>query len=249
MAIMRKPFQGVSNIIFFNWHFYLLGVVVLSLIILINYLFPNQNYSLLLTIILIALAPLLVSLLVSFYIYDLSDLYQLNWLEDLNGKKTLSVNAGFDETSPIIISKYPLTALTVCDFYDPHKHTEVSIRRARKRYPPYPSTIQVSTTMLPFPNNNFALSFAILSAHEIRNNKERVQFFLELSRVTSGQIFVTEHLRNIPNFLAYTIGFFHFYSRKTWINTFEKANLKVIREIKSTPFVTTFILDKHGDPS
>lgn len=249
MAIMRKPFQGVVNIIYFNWHFYLLTVLVLILSLLIINFFPTQNSKLVFIIILLTFLPLLISLLVSFYVYDLSHLYQLSWMEGLNGKKILNINAGFDETSHIIKQKYPLTELTVCDFYDPNAHTEVSIKRARKCYPPGPETIQVSTSLLPFPNNTFAMSFAILSAHEIRNNKERVQFFLELSRVTGGQIFVTEHLRNMNNFLAYTIGFFHFHSRKTWINAFNNANLKVVKEIKSTPFVTTFVLVKHGNPS
>lgn len=249
MGIMRKPFQGVVNIIYFNWHFYLLAVLFLILSLLIINFFPTQNSRLVFIIILLTFLPLLISLLVSFYVYDLSDLYQLNWIEGLNGKKTLNINAGFDETSHIIKHKYPFTELTVCDFYDPNAHTEVSIKRARKCYPPGPETIQVSTSLLPFPNNTFEMSFAILSAHEIRNNKERVQFFLELSRVTGGQIFVTEHLRNMNNFLAYTIGFFHFHSRKTWINAFNNANLKVVKEIKSTPFVTTFVLMKHGNPS
>lgn len=249
MEIMRKPFQGVLNIIRFNWHFYLLAVLVLILSMLIINFFPTQNSRLVSIIILLIFLPLLISLLISFYVYDLSDLYQLSWIEGLDGKKVLNINAGFDETSHIIKHKYPLTELTVCDFYDPNTHTEVSIKRARKCYPPGPETIQVSTSLLPFPNNTFAMSFAILSAHEIRNNKERVQFFLELSRVTSGQIFVTEHLRNMNNFLAYTIGFFHFHSRKTWINAFNNANLKVVKEIKSTPFVTTFVLLKHGNPS
>lgn len=249
MEIMRKSFQGVLNIIRFNWHFYLLAVLVLILSMLIINFFPTQNSRLVSIIILLIFLPLLISLLVSFYVYDLSDLYQLSWIEGLDGKKVLNINAGFDETSHIIKHKYPLTELTICDFYDPNTHTEVSIKRARKCYPPGPETIQVSTSLLPFPNNTFAMSFAILSAHEIRNNKERVQFFLELSRVTGGQIFVTEHLRNMNNFLAYTIGFFHFHSRKTWINTFNNANLKVVKEIKSTPFVTSFVLEKHGNPS
>ena len=249
MEIMRKPFQGVLNIIRFNWHFYLLAVLALILSMLIINFFPTQNSRLVSIIILLIFLPLLISLLISFYVYDLSDLYQLSWIEGLDGKKVLNINAGFDATSHIIKHKYPLTELTVCDFYDPDTHTEVSIKRARKCYPPGPETIQVSTSLLPFPNNTFAMAFAILSAHEIRNNKERVQFFLELSRVTSGQIFVTEHLRNMNNFLAYTIGFFHFHSRKTWINAFNYANLKVVKEIKSTPFVTTFVLLKHGNPS
>jgi ubiquinone/menaquinone biosynthesis C-methylase UbiE len=98
---------------------------------------------------------------------------------------------------------------------------------------------------------SFYKIFAILSAHEIRNDEERNSFFKELRRAltATGQIIVTEHLRDTANLLAYNIGFFHFHSKKTWLNTFHSAGLSVASEIKITPFITTFILDKNGTAS
>ena len=92
------------------------------------------------------------------------------------------------------------------------------------------------------------LVFVILAAHEIREEQERIQFFKELRRIvkSKGSIYITEHLRDIPNFLAYNIGFFHFYTRSTWLKTFQKAALNVEKEIKITPFISTFILSKNG---
>ena len=83
-----------------------------------------------------------------------------------------------------------------------------------------------------------------VSAHEIRDENERVVFFEELKRSlkVNGKIVVTEHLRDVPNFLAYTIGFFHFHSKSSWMRTFRRANLKVLQEAKITPFLTTFVL-------
>jgi len=182
-----------------------------------------------------------ISLVVSFFVYDLSDLYQLNWVEDGNGKTLLTVNAGFDETSDIITAKFPQARLTMCDFYNPERHTEQSIKRARRRYPPLRNTISVRTDKLPFSENAFDDAIVIFSAHEIRNPVERVCFFSELRRVTSGRIFVTEHLRDLNNVLAYTVGVFHFYSRKNWMDTFLAANLRVVRglcnkfSVKVTP--------------
>ncbi|MCW5909892.1 MAG: methyltransferase [Cyclobacteriaceae bacterium] len=247
MELKRKPIQGVANIIRFNWHFYLMAFAVFVILFLLKNQFSQQIQTLLNVGISIAIPTLLISLLVSFYVYDLSDLYQLKWIKNVDNKKVLNANAGFDETSEIIINKFPQTDLTICDFYNPDKHTEISIKRARKAYPPYPNTISVSTDKLPFSENAFDNSFAILSAHEIRNENERVQFFKELNRITKGQIFVTEHLRDFNNFIAYTIGVFHFHSRQSWLQTFRQANLTVTQEIKTTPFITTFVLEKNGN--
>jgi hypothetical protein len=87
-----------------------------------------------------------------------------------------------------------------------------------------------------------------LAAHEIRNDSERIIFFKELSRILTpeGKVIVTEHLRDIPNFLTYNIGFLHFHSKATWYKTFATAGLAVNKEIKTTPFISTFILTKYG---
>jgi ubiquinone/menaquinone biosynthesis C-methylase UbiE len=159
------------------------------------------------------------------------------------------LNAGFDETSQIIKQKYPDCDLLICDFYDPIHHTEASIKRARQAYPPSKDTIQVESTYLPFPDNSFDYSLAILSAHEIRNEEQRIHFFDELYRITkpNGQVLVTEHLRDFNNFLAYTIGFLHFHSKGSWLKTFTEAKFDLTKTIRTTPFISTFILEKYGD--
>lgn len=249
MELRRKPFQGVVNIIRFNRHFYLIAGVVLIILILLKDIFPPSLRTLLIIGTSLAIFTIVISLFVSFYIYDLSDLYQLKWLNNLDNNKILNINAGFDETSEVIRNKFPNSDVTVCDFYNPIKHTEISIKRARQMYPPKPGTITVTTEHLPFSENTFDKSLALFSAHEIRNEEERVQFFKELNRITksSGQIFVTEHLRDFNNFLAYSLGIFHFHSRKCWLRTFNQANLIVKHETKTTPFITTFILEKNGN--
>lgn len=249
MDLKRGPFQGVVNIVRFNWHFYLLGLLVILALIGICPLLPEWLKTLCEFVYTLALIATFVSLFISYLIYDQSKLYQLEWLPDLNGQQVLSVTAGFDEVSEILKSKSKSIHLSVCDFYDPHKHTELSIRRARKAYPPHSGTISVVTDSLPFSNHRFNYILAILSVHEIRDPEERITFFKELVRVLhpGGTIYVTEHLRDLPNFIAYTIGAFHFHSRSTWKATFEKAGLTIDREILNNPFIRTFILITNGD--
>lgn len=249
MEAKRKPLQGIINIIRFNWHYYATAILVIFSLLFFNDLLFKPFQPFVFYILLLAALTISISLIVSFYIYDISDLYKLRWLSIDGNKTILNVNAGFDETSEIIKQKFLTSNLTICDFYDAKKHTEISIKRARKAYPPIDKTIQVSTNKLPFLDNSFDFSLAILSAHEIRNEQERIDFFKELNRVTksTGQIHVTEHLRDLNNFLAYTIGCFHFHSKLSWLNTFKNSQLKVKQEVKSTPFITTFILEKNGD--
>jgi ubiquinone/menaquinone biosynthesis C-methylase UbiE len=251
---MRKPFQGVWNIVRFNWPFYILALGFVFLIYLFRS-YADAQFTVIADLMLaLIVVPTLISLLVSFYVYDLSGLYKLDWLNDLhhnNAEKIVNINAGFDEVSVLLKNKFKDAEMIACDFYDSSKHTEASIRRARKAYPHYPNTLQISTTELPFKNDSADKIFVILSAHEIRNSKERNAFFSELHRVISptGKIVVVEHLRDAANFLAYNIGALHFHSKATWLDSFRTARMTVTREIKITPFLTAFFLSKYGTES
>lgn len=251
MEVKRRPFQGVANIVRFNWHFYFFSLLAFTTILLLRHFLPEEFRPVAVWGAIFFSLTIIVSLAVSYFVYDHSNLYDLQWLPNSDFNKLLNINAGFDETSEIIKRKFPNVDLTICDFYDEAKHTEVSVRRARAAFPPPISTVKVSTHKLPFHDATFDNSLAILSAHEIRNKAERVQFFKELDRVTkpTGNIYVTEHLQDLHNFMGYTIGFLHFHSKSTWLETFQLANLTIKSEIKTTPFITTFILSRNGDAS
>lgn len=249
MELNRTTFQGVKNIIRFNWHFYALAALGLLLVFLFKHLLPESIGTIVYWMAILAAIAMSVSLLVSHYVYDVSALYQLNWLTNLNDKKVITIHAGLDEISEIIKVQYPQSEVVIADFYNADKHTEVSIKRARKAYPTNSDTIKVTTGELPFSDQSFEYLICFLSAHEIRNEQERIAFFRELNRITKskGQIYLTEHVRDRNNFMAYSLGSFHFLSRPSWLLTITQAKLNIIKEIKTTPFITTFILEKNGD--
>lgn len=254
MEKIRKPFQGVFNIFRFNWHFYLVSVGLSSIVFLLSLNFKAPYHLFSCIAIFLIISSTIISLFVSYYVYDLSDLYKLTWLDKLaipHNSKMLNINAGFDETSILLKEKYTESELIVFDFYDPVKHTELSLKRARKAYPPFPGTQQVNQYHFPLPENYADHIFVVLSAHEIRSEGERITFFKELNRILKqkGKIVVTEHLKDVQNFLAYNIGFFHFVSKSSWNATFKNSDLKTVLEIKITPFITTFILEKNGTES
>ena len=250
MEKVRKPFQGILNIIRFNWHFYVIAIILIFLMLLLSaFTNPITKTTLQLISLLISIT-IFVSLFISFYVYDLSGFYNFEWIEKSeNNISVININAGFDETSELLKNKFINSNFTALDFYNPNKHTEVSIKRARKQYPPYPNTKEIETSKIDLESNSIDKVFVILSAHEIRNKTERIIFFSEVNRILKpkGQIIVIEHLRDISNFIAYNIGSFHFYSKSSWLNTFNKSKLKVISEIKNTPFISTFTLEKNGN--
>ena len=245
----RKPYQGVVNIIRFNWHFYLFAGITVLLFVVVSMYASMMLSWLCLIIALGTFVSTSISLIVSYYIYDRSSLYKFTWMSRLpapNTEPIVNIHAGFDETSVILKEKFPGAALTVFDFYNPVKHTERSIERARKAYPRYPGTITTTTSQLLIPENSSVLIFNIFALHEVRDQAERIQFLKEQRRSlkTNGRIIIVEHLRDTSNFAAYTIGFFHFLSRREWLSTFALAGLSIDTSFKVTPFITVFILKK-----
>ncbi|MEP7076811.1 MAG: class I SAM-dependent methyltransferase [Acidobacteriota bacterium] len=251
---MRRPFQGLWNVIRFNWPFYVLALGLMPVVLVIRYFMPLQFRVAADFLLIFAAILTLLSLAVSWYVYDLAGFYRLDWLAKLQSGSSatiININAGFDETSELLKSRFPDAEMIVYDFYDPAKHTEASIKRARAAYPPFPGTRQVTTGELPLGADSADRIFAIFSAHEIRKADERRAFFFELNRILSpnGQVVVVEHLRDASNYLAYNIGALHFHSRESWLDTFAAARLDIEDEIKLTPFVTAFFLKKHGTAS
>lgn len=251
LAARRKPGQGVGNVVRFNWPFYALALGLAAALALATTFGTAAARPWLGLALAALLLPVLSSLAATSWVYDLSPLYRLTWLPIVPpGATLLSLSAGFDEISPELRRRYHPAQLFAADFYDPTRHTEASIARARRAYPPAADTVSVSTSApLPWPSAAIDATFAFLAAHEIRDAAERAAFFRELGRVTcpEGFIAVTEHLRDWPNFLAYNIGFLHFHSRRAWLATFARAGLRVQQEVRLTPFVTTFILRPHGN--
>ncbi|MCB0515352.1 MAG: methyltransferase domain-containing protein [Chitinophagales bacterium] len=246
MELKRQNFQGVLNILSFNRHFYVFGLVALALIIGSKFVFNWQD-SLYWFVVLAFLYGLIMPLLVSAYVYDFSGFYDFDWLkkmniEDTKDKLNLNINAGFDETSYIIKGILPKSTLQVYDFYNAKQHTEPAIVRARKVSLVYPNTQAINSNAIPLADDSVDNIFLLSAVHEIRRQDEKVQFLKECRRVCkpTGSVIMVEHLRDFPNFAAFTIGFTHFFSKTTWRKAFEEAGFTSFHETKFTPFMSIF---------
>ena len=242
----RRKFQGVLNILSFNRHFYVFGLLALA-VLFVSRLFvewPNLVFWL---IIAAFIYGLIMPLIVSAYVYDFSGYYNFHWLTKLisNSEKTkmiTNINAGFDETSFILKDKFPDSDLKVFDFYNAKRHTEPAIIRARKVSLVYPNTQSIKSDHIPLNDDTVDIVFLLSAVHEIRSYNEKIQFLKECHRVCkpNGKVIMVEHLRDFPNFIAFTIGFTHFFSRSVWKNAFNSAGFTSFNETKFTPFMSIF---------
>lgn len=244
MEIKRRKFQGVLNILSFNRHFYVFGLIALTII---SYLIFSWSNLLFWIVILVFLYGLIMPLIISAYVYDFSGYYKFNWLKNFNltdsqDKQVLNINAGFDETSFIIKNYFPKSNLKVFDFYNAKQHTELAIIRARKVSLVYPNTQQIISSTIPLKDDSVDLIFLLSAAHEIRSQNEKIMFLKECHRVCkpNANIIMIEHLRDFPNFFAFSVGFTHFFSKRTWRNAFKEAGFTTFTEQKFTPFMSIF---------
>src|SRR4028118_1908367 len=150
----RGRFRGVRQIFLFNWPFYVCGLCALLVgSILLWWLpWPTWLYVLGMLGLLVATWWLLGSLLVSFYVYDVSPLYNWSWLRSLLPSvpsRWANIHASLDETSLDLRQLFGGDSTTI-DIYNPATMTEPSIERARRLLPASVPTISADYRHLPF---------------------------------------------------------------------------------------------------
>lgn len=212
MEKKRRPFQGVLNILSFNRHFYVFGLAALTVTVVSRLLAPWPGIVFPVTVAAI-LIGMLMPLVVSAYVYDFSGYYDLHWMAELvkgyhHASLIVNINAGFDETSFLLKDKFPGSELKAFDFYDAKRHTEPAIKRARKVSWGYPNTRQIASDHIPLPDHSVDLVFLLSAVHEIRSNDEKAVFLKECRRICrpGGKVVMVEHLRDLPNFVAFSVG-------------------------------------------
>ena len=246
MEPKRRKFQGVLNILSFNRHYYVFGFATLAALF-VSRMFIRWPDTAFLIIAIAFLYGLVMPLIVSVYVYDFSGFYKFDWLKKVitdkeNTNLIVNINAGFDETSFIIKNKFPQSDLRVFDFYNAKQHTEAAIKRARKVSLIYPNNQQIESNSIPLNDHSTDIIFLLSAVHEIRSQEEKVQFLKECYRLCKpgAKVIMVEHLRDFPNFLAFSVGFTHFFSLSTWKNAFECAGFSSFHETKFTPFMSIF---------
>jgi len=243
----RGPYQGVVQILQFNWRSYVATAGAVGAALLALPFLPSPCRTVLLLGAAPALFWLISSLMVSHYVYDRSPLYDLNWVCPTLSRaprRWINFHCGLDETSAILAAIFPDAASQVVDIFDPLAMTETSIQVARRvKHHTIPST-SMRYDSLTFPAESFDAAFSFFAAHELRQHDQRVRLFREIVRTltSDGEFILIEHSRDWRNFLAFGPGFLHFFSQRAWRKAASDGGLTVRTELSITPFVHVYVL-------
>jgi SAM-dependent methyltransferase len=191
-----------------------------------------------------------VSLLVSHYVYDRSPLAGGAWLRAFTPERVeawASIDAGLD-AEVALDEVMPGTCLARIDVYDPNTQSSPSVRRARVITPRAHDAVSAPPSSLPLADGSCDVIAVVFTAHEIRDVAERERFFVEVNRALrpGGRMVLVEHLRDLPNFLAFGPGFTHFVRRAEWLRIAGVADLAVAAEARVTPWVMALALEKRS---
>jgi len=250
-AVARAPrgqFDGVLQIVRYNWTLYVVAIfvsaVVVGLVLLIHP--PAALAALLILGAIAAVFWLALSLAVSHYVYDRSDLYRWEWIREgvaPNPGHVVNIHAGLDETSLALQEMYPAAEVTILDIYDPAEMPEPSIARARREEGSALASVKADFRKLPLQSETADLVAVIFVAHELRRATSKEAFFRELARVIKpgGRVLLVEHLRDTWNLLAFGPGAFHFFPRHEWLRVAGATGFRLSEEISRTVFVRAFV--------
>jgi hypothetical protein len=249
--VTRGAYEGVLNIVRFNWPFFAIALPVALLGVAGTLVAPTRLWSLLCAgIALVAGGGTLISLGVSHLIYDRSDLYRFGWLaravRDRPMREATFCQTGFDECSTILRQLTPETEWTLLDHYNPAQMPEPSIQRARRHAPPSSDYRTATSGAWPLADASTDVVLGMLAVHELRVSEERTAWFAEARRAirADGSVIVVEHVRDFANALVFGPGALHFHSVATWQREWTRAQLRARDAFRITPWVRVFVLER-----
>ncbi len=248
----RGPFQGVLQILRFNWPSYALSASVLIAAPAVLKLFTGRRRRSWVRLGWMGWGGVawwtIASLVASHWVYDRSPLMRWHWAPPLLLKppaRWVNIHSGLDESTVALRALFPESTGVAFDIFDDGEMSESSIRRARQR-PSAVASTSVDHAALPLPDGSADAVFLFFAAHELRAPASRERFFREVARILSpgGRVILAEHLRDAANLAVFGPGFWHFLPRGEWLRVANRSGLRIARELEITPLVHVWSMEK-----
>jgi SAM-dependent methyltransferase len=247
----RGPVDGAYQVLRVNLPKYMIGlsIVICAVIFAFNPALPNLLKLVLLLGASLAAWWLAMSVIASFWVYDLRQALDCWWTVPhvpTGLTRYINIHSGLDQTSVPLHFLFPSAQGLTLDIYDHNLMPEPSITLARKLYPPLYPQIQARYDALPVDTSSVDAVFLVFAAHELRTDAQREALLKEAWRTlgNGGRLFLAEHPRDLATFACFGPGVFHFFSHKTWEQNLANAGFKSGRQFSLTPFASVWVCEK-----
>lgn len=248
---VRGRLQGTCEIVKYNSRQYMgaFAFLVVSASVVLFFSLPPVLSAIVVIAACLVLYWSVASIVVSFIVYDASRLYDPKWMRTLLDEipsRWANMHAGVDDFSRPLSNAFG-APISNWDIFDGRTMTEPSILRARSIRGSALSDTAVDFRALPCESGELDAVFAFFVLHEIRESALRRECFDEIARcaVASGKLVIVEHLRDLPNFIAFGPGFLHFWPASEWLRSASAAGFTLLSESTMTPFVRIFVFQRN----
>lgn len=233
--------SGVGRVVIFNWPKYASAGLALGVLIAMSASSRFDTGIIGWFVVLGAIAlvcGIAGSLLSTWWVYDYRapDLYKTVASKHAPGDGWIMVHAGLDESHGRLDAIIGSTQHNID--VGPTSNLSASLKRAHRWVgrsgKSWEGALDIKT-------DSVGLAVVLFGIHEL-SRPVASKLLAELRRVvrSGGEIVIVEHLRDLPNFLAFGPGMLHFGTRRRWRAAIEAAGLPSPSERRVAGLVTVF---------